>query len=150
MDFRLSRDLLACGVSGPLMFHPRIRECFAAGRFRHRWQGRQIDSRSVSMTNKAQIDSWVKDYGEDSDFIRVRGVFPRAGSLLFIDGERLSAAVARPLVAAPAAPLIMGVDIARQGEDQTVIRLRRGLDARSIPAVKFRGAAAMGGCLMSA
>ena len=26
----------------------------------------------------------------------------------------------------------------RQGEDQTVIRFRRGLDARSIPAVKFR------------
>ena len=36
------------------------------------------------------------------------------------------------------AALVMGVDIARQGEDQTVIRFRRGLDARSIPAVKFR------------
>src|SRR5580765_6323186 len=111
-------------------------KCFAGGRFVHRWQGRQFDSRSVSMTNKAQIDSWVKDYGEDSDFIRirVRGVFPRAGSLQFIDSERLSAAVERPLVADPTAPLIMGVDIARQGEDQTVIRFRRGLDARSIPA----------------
>ena len=32
----------------------------------------------------------------------------------------------------------MGVDIARQGSDQTVIRFRQGLDARSIPAVKFR------------
>ena len=32
----------------------------------------------------------------------------------------------------------MGVDIARQGDDQSVIRFRRGLDARSIPAVKFR------------
>ena len=32
----------------------------------------------------------------------------------------------------------MGVDIARQGDDQTVIRFRQGLDARSIPAVKFR------------
>jgi hypothetical protein len=31
---------------------------------------------------------------------------------------------------------IMGVDIARQGADQSVIRFRRGLDARSIPAVK--------------
>ncbi len=33
------------------------------------------------MTNKAQIAEWVKDYGEDHDFIRVRvrGVFPRAG-----------------------------------------------------------------------
>jgi hypothetical protein len=32
----------------------------------------------------------------------------------------------------------MGVDIARHGDDQTVIRFRRGLDARSIPAIKFR------------
>jgi hypothetical protein len=118
----------------------RFRECFAGGRFAHRWHGRQIDSRSVAMTNKAQIETWVKDYGEDSDFIRirVRGVFPRAGSLQFIDGERIDAAIARALVADPTAPLVMGVDIARQGEDQSVIRFRRGLDARSIPAVKFR------------
>ena len=45
---------------------------------------------------------------------------------------------ARAAAAHPAAPLVMGVDIARQGDDQTVIRFRRGLDARSIPAVKFR------------
>jgi hypothetical protein len=32
----------------------------------------------------------------------------------------------------------MGVDIARQGASQSVIGFRRGLDARSIPAVKFR------------
>ena len=44
----------------------------------------------------------------------------------------------RDLVDDPLSPLIMGVDIARQGSDQTVIRFRRGLDARSIPAVKLR------------
>ena len=108
--------------------------------FAHRWNGQQIDSRSVAMTNKAQIAVWVKDHGEDSDFIRVRvrGVFPRTGSQQFIDGQRVDDAVARPLVADPTASLIMAVDIARQGEDQSVIRFRRGLDARSIPAVKFR------------
>jgi hypothetical protein len=92
------------------------------------------------MTNKAQIATWLKDYGEDSDFVRVRvkGVFPRAGTMQFIDSERVDQAVARELVNDPTAPLIMGVDLARQGEDQTVIRFRRGLDARSIPAVKFR------------
>jgi hypothetical protein len=80
------------------------------------------------------------DHGEDSDFIRVRvrGVFPRTGSPQFIDGQRVDEAVARPLVEDPTAPLIMGVDIARQGADQSVIRFRRGLDARGIPAVKFR------------
>ena len=118
----------------------RFRECFAGGRFAHRWVNRQIDSRSVAMTNKAQIAQWVKDYGEDSDFIRVRvkGVFPRAGSMQFIDSERVDAAIARELTQDPTAALVMGVDIARQGDDQSVVRFRRGLDARSIPAVKFR------------
>jgi hypothetical protein len=92
------------------------------------------------MTNKAQIAAWVKDHGEDSDFIRVRvcGAFPRTGETRFIDGQRVDDVVARPLVEDPTAALIMGVDIARQGEDQSVIRFRRGLDARSILAVKFR------------
>ena len=118
----------------------RFRECFAGGRFAHRWQPQQIDSRSVSMTNKAQIATWVHDYGEDSDFVRVRvkGEFPRAGTMQFVESERVQHAVERELVKDPTAALVMGVDIARQGEDQTVIRLRRGLDARSIPAVKFR------------
>ena len=55
----------------------------------------------------AQIASWVKDYGEDSDFIRVRvrGVFPRAGTLQFIDSERIADATARVLEADPTAPL---------------------------------------------
>jgi len=94
----------------------------------------------VAMTNKTQIATWVKDYGEDSDFVRVRvkGEFPRAGTMQFIDSERVQQAVERALVTEWNPALVMGVDIARHGEDQTVIRFRRGLDARSIPAVKFR------------
>lgn len=133
-------DLFWCVFGNPTRNAGRFRECFAGGRFAHRWNPLQVDSRSVEMTNKAQIDEWVRDYGEDSDFIRVRvrGVFPRAGALQFIDGERVDAARRRELVTDDEAPLVMGVDIARQGGDQTVIRFRRGLDARSIPAVKFR------------
>jgi hypothetical protein len=133
-------DLFWAAFGNPTRTSGRFRECFAGGRFAHRWNPQQIDSRSVSMTNKGQIATWVKDYGEDSDFVRVRvrGVFPRAGTLQFIDSERIADAIARPLEPDPTAPLIMGVDIARQGVDQSVIRFRRGLDARSIPPVKFR------------
>ena len=61
----------------------RFRERF--GRFRHRWACVQIDSRTVEGTNKEQIAKWIEDYGEDSDFVRVRvrGVFPCAGSMQF-------------------------------------------------------------------
>jgi hypothetical protein len=119
----------------------RFRECFAGGRFAHRWHPQQIDSRSVSFTNKAQIAEWVADYGEDSDFVRVRvrGIFPRAGDLQFIDSERVELAIKRELVRDEGAPLVMGVDVARSlAGDQSVIRFRKGLDARSIAPVKMR------------
>jgi hypothetical protein len=116
----------------------RFKECF--GSLRHRWNGQQVDSRTVSFTNKTQIDQWVKDYGEDSDFVRVRvrGEFPRAGSMQFIDSERVALAIGREVEPDATAPLIMGVDIARHGDAQSVIRFRRGLDAYSIPAEKFQ------------
>jgi len=123
-------DLFWLAFGNPTRTTGRFRECFAGGRFAHRWSPQQIDSRSVSMTNKRQIASWVHDYGEDSDFVRVRvkGEFPRAGTMQFIDSERVQQAVERELFKEPTASLIMGVDIARQGGDQTVIRFRRGLD----------------------
>ena len=128
-------ELLWCVFGNPTRNTGRFRECFPGGRFAHRWNGQQVDSRSVSITNKTQIATWVKDYGEDSDF--VRGAFPRAGSMQFIDSERVDQAVQRELVEDPAAPLVMGIDIARHGGDHSVIRFRRGLDARSIPSVRF-------------
>ena len=134
-------ELLWAVFGNPTRNSGRFRECFPGGRFAHRWKAEQVDSRSVSITNKGQIAEWVKDYGEDSDFVRVRvrGVFPRAGSMQFIDSERVEQAVQRELVEDHMAPLVMGIDIARSlSGDQSVIRFRRGLDARSIPAVKFR------------
>lgn len=133
-------ELLWCVFGNPTKNVGRFRECFTGGRFAHRWNNRQIDSRSVTMTNKALIEEWVKDYGEDSDFVRVRvrGIFPRAGSMQFIDSERIDGARSRPLVSDMSSPLVMGVDIARHGADLSVICFRRGTDARSIPPVKLR------------
>jgi hypothetical protein len=134
-------ELLWCIFGNPTQNTGRFRECFAGGRFAHRWHHNQIDSRTVSFTQKAQIDQWIADYGEDSDFVRVRvrGVFPRAGDLQFIDSERVELAIKRDLIRDEGAPLIMGVDVARSlAGDQSVIRFRKGLDARSIGPVKLR------------
>jgi hypothetical protein len=106
----------------------RFRECF--GRFKHRWITKQIDSRTVPGTNKELFDEWVHDYGEDSDYVRVRvrGEFPRAGSTQLIGGDVVAGARSRKL------PLdqysrywkILSVDVARFGDDQTVTGLRQG------------------------
>lgn len=116
-----------------------FRECF--GRNRHRWYTRQIDSRSVSFTNKVQLQQWVDDYGEDSDFVRVRirGIFPRAGSMQFIPGDLVEEAMAREPQCFMWEPLIMGVDVARYGDDQSVIAFRRGRDACTVGWKKYRG-----------
>jgi hypothetical protein len=116
-------------------------ECFGAKR--HRWKTRQIDSRSVQITNKALIQQWVDDEGEDSDFVRVRvrGIFPRASLLQFIPRDLADEAATRPLPERSGLrhTALVGVDVARFGGAQSVIRTRMGRDARTWPAKKFRG-----------
>jgi hypothetical protein len=123
----------------------RFRECF--GKHRHRWSCAQIDSRDVDGTNKEQIAQWIKDYGEDSDFVRVRvrGVFPRAGSMQFISSELAEAAMLeeRDPPVTLQDPLVMGVDVARYGDDASVICIRRGRDARTIEWERMRGRSTM-------
>lgn len=112
----------------------RFRECFKGGKFAHRWKSRAVDSREVTLTDKAQIAEWIKDYGEDSDFVRVRvrGVFPRVDSESFISYELAMEATARtPLPSSD--PIILGVDVGRFGDDPTVIYPRKGRDAVSLP-----------------
>lgn len=119
----------------------RFRECF--GRFKHRWVTRQIDSRTARMTNKAQLEQWIRDYGEDSDFarIRVRGVFPRAGSTQFIGSDLVDGAMSeeREPRASIYDPLVLGVDVARFGDDESVIFIRKGRDGRTHAPLKRRG-----------
>lgn len=109
---------------------------------RHRWITRQIDSRTVAITNKDLINQWVQDYGEDSDFVkvRVRGVFPSASSLQFIPRDLVDAAMKREMEPSVTRgrTAVVGVDVARFGGDESVIRTRIGRDARSWKPVKFQ------------
>jgi len=108
----------------------RFRDCFPGGKFAHRWKSRAVDSREVSLTDKAQIAEWIKDYGEDSDFVRVRvrGVFPRVDSESFISFELATEAVSRTVIRSGEA-IILGVDVGRFGDDPSVIFPRQGNDA---------------------
>jgi hypothetical protein len=111
------------------------------GRYRHRYIRRFIDSRDVKITNKELFDQWAADYGEDSDFfkVRVRGVFPSAGSLQFINGDKARACIELEVVVQPFDPVVIGVDVARFGDDQSVICVRQGRDAESGGWQMFRG-----------
>lgn len=106
----------------------RFRECFEGGQFSHRWVTRQIDSRQAKMTNKRQLEEWLHDYGEDSDFarVRVKGQFPRAGSTQFIPSDLVDLAMGREVEGYEDMPKSIGVDVARFGDDRSVIVRRQG------------------------
>ncbi len=107
----------------------RFRECFR--KFQHRWLKRSIDSRTVEGTNKAQLQQWVDDYGEDSDFVkvRVRGMFPAASIKSLISEADVDPAYGRHLKPEQYAfaPKILTLDNAWEGDDPLVIGLRQGL-----------------------
>jgi hypothetical protein len=103
----------------------RFSDCFA-GRMRERWIRMQIDSRTAKKANLTQINQWIEDYGEDSDFvrIRVRGVAPRAGSDQFIPQDLVDQRY--KAVGWELAPKILSLDVARYGDNQSVAGLRQG------------------------
>lgn len=108
----------------------RFRECFR--KFRNRWSGTHIDSRTVEGTNKEQIAKVVEDNGgEDSDYvkIRVRGLFPSASPKQFISETDVDAARGRHLKPDQYqfAPVILTLDPAWSGDDPLVIGKRQGL-----------------------
>lgn len=117
----------------------RFFECF--NKYKHRWFNLRVDSRSVPIANKEQIQQWLEDYGEDSDFfrVRVRGEFPKAGEMQFISSELVNNAKGKELhkTQYAHAPKVMGVDVARFGSDETVFYFRQGL--ASFPLKAFRG-----------
>lgn len=115
-------------------------ECFRKNS--HRWITRQIDSRTAKMTNKRLIQTWIEDFGEDSDFVkvRVRGMFPHGGDMQFIPSDVVYDAMRRGSGAYLGDdPLICGIDMARGGDDNCMIQFRRGKDAKSEKVYKIPG-----------
>ncbi len=128
----------AC-FGNPTQASGRFFDCF--NKHRHRWITRQIDSRDVEITDKVKIEEWLQDYGEESDFfkVRVRGVFPSASSAQFIGRNLADSASARG-GSGPRYDLcaMVGVDFARFGDDSTVIATRIGRDA-TLPFKRYQG-----------
>ena len=116
-------------------------DCFHKNR--NRWITMHVDSRTAAASNKVELQKMIEQYGEDSDFVkvRIRGVFPDSSSLQFISRKVADDAATRqlPHIQPSRMVAILGVDVARFGDDQSVITCRIGQDARSFPQRKFRG-----------
>lgn len=117
----------------------RFAECF--GKYSHRWDTKRIDSRTCRMTNKAKIQEWLDDHGEDSDFfrVRVRGEFPRFGTNQLVSTDAVHEARNANIGIDEYCyfSIVIGVDVARFGQDETVICVRQG--RKMLEQKVFRG-----------
>lgn len=97
-------------------------------RDRARFRTHKVDSRDSKRTSRGNIQMLIDKYGADSDVVRVRvyGEFPKAEADAFIALE-LAEFAAGATVEATGDTLHLGVDVARFGDDETVIAPRIGM-----------------------
>lgn len=119
-------EIIWCVFGNPTRNSGRFKACFTG--HKSEWTTHRVDSRTVEGTNKVQIAKWIALYGEDSDFVRVRvrGMFPRAGSTQLISSDEVLSAQNREPGDVSRYARILAVDVARHGTDQTVIARRQG------------------------
>lgn len=121
-------EKLWVAFGNPTRTSGRFFDCF----HKHRsvWNTRQIDSRSVVISDKKEIEKWREMWGEDSDFfkVRVKGEFPSASDAQFISTKIVEQAQRRipNESVVRKAPVIIGVDPAWTGSDSLEIVMRQG------------------------
>jgi hypothetical protein len=119
-------QIIWVAMGQPTQTSGQFYQCFQGAE----WSHRTIDSRESRFSNKKLIAQWAEDYGEDSDFfrVRVRGLPPRAGISNFISVDAVRAARQRDLDRNLwiSMPKRMSVDPARFGDDSSVITVRQG------------------------
>lgn len=128
-------------AGNPTRSSGRFAECFR--KERDRWIKYEIDSRTARHADTNLVTGWIKDYGLESDFVRVRvlGKFPRGGVLQFIGHGEVEPALGKVLDPNTYAysPKIVGVDVARSGDDRSCIIRRQGRAAFGLKKFRVSG-----------
>ena len=125
-------DRFWLAFSNPLKNSGAFFECF--NKNRDLWRNTQIDSRTVEGVSQQTYLNIISEYGEDSDEARVEvyGQFPNVGDEQFIGQTVVDEAIRRARYDDPDAPVILGVDVARFGNDSTVLAVRKGRDLAAV------------------
>lgn len=126
-------------TSNPTKTGGRFFECFH--RFASLWMTYKVDSREVSLTDHVALEEAIRLWGLEDDYTKmsILGEFPSASFTQLIPLEAITRARAAPALSSYYEPLILGVDPARMGNNESVATFRRGRDARTIPTERRRG-----------
>ena len=126
-------------TSNPTKNSGRFYECW--NKFKSLWLTFTVDSREVSLTDHAAIEEAISLWGLDDDYTKMSflGEFPSSSFNQLIPREAITFARTAPVASQPWEPLILGVDVARFGDNESVATFRRGRDARTIPTIRRKG-----------
>jgi hypothetical protein len=136
-------EIIWCVFGNPTRIDGVFPTLFPPGNFARMWWAKNVDSRDVSLTDKAAIQEKLDYYGAESNYARshVYGRFPLATASSLIPSDRVEMAAARRDAAAHSADaIVLGVDVAAgHGTNISVVAVRQGPDARSLGQYKFPG-----------
>ena len=104
----------------------RFYECF--NKYRQWWKTRQIDSRDCKHADKMWVERFIEQFGIDSDRTRVQilGQFPQTATRQLISTDAVKKAMNYEAEGWEYHPKVLGCDIARFGENSSVLVYRQG------------------------
>jgi hypothetical protein len=94
---------------------------------RQYWARMQVSAHESTRANRTELAAWREEYGEDSNFYRVRalGEFPNAEDDVIIPLHMVESAVGRDVAQVPSEE-IWGLDVSRAGVDLCALAKRKG------------------------
>lgn len=110
----------------------RFYECFH--KYKKWWKTRQIDSRTAKHADKVWVERFIEQFGLDADRTKVQilGQFPSAATRQLISTEAVEKCMEHETEGSEMLPKVMGVDIARFGENSSTICTRQGRKVHEI------------------
>mgnify|MGYP001559832159 CR=1 FL=1 len=133
-------------TSNPSRIDGEFYNIFHKPEMRSRWYTDSVSSEDVPIVDKEYIDEMKALYGEDSDAYRVHvlGEFPTGNlnsliPLTWLEDARLFSKTNFTRLASRTSGFVIGVDVARKGEDSSVIMVRQGPYILADYTEQFRG-----------
>jgi phage terminase large subunit len=101
---------------------------------RHLWHTIKVGAADSARVSDRMVESYRVQYGEDSNIFRVRvlGEFPTGDDDAVMPLHLVEGAMGRE-VDGTDAPMVWGLDVARFGDDRTVLAKRRGNKVPAMP-----------------
>lgn len=102
---------------------------------RDRWFTMKVGAADSPRVSQSYVDEMERRYGPDSNAFRIRvlGEFPNADDDTMIPAELVDSAMGRDTALDLSAPIIWGLDVARFGNDSSVLIKRQGYVVTEMP-----------------